>query len=190
MYQKELVATFWRYVRSRQGLVQYLEETVAKGTRPPVFAADHSESNVISAPGVSPQIRAALLSTLPRRSTTRGSEACRVSQALAQSLFGNLIAYGELGVLADIATESGEPLVGARIESAKLEHAVECLGEMQNRETNIDVLLRCADGYRVAFECKLRETEIGRCSRPSVPKTKNGIDNCERRREIRLNLAV
>ena len=46
-----------------------------------------------------------------------------------------------LGVLADIVTEWGEPLVGARIESAKLEHAVDYLGEMQSREANIDVLL-------------------------------------------------
>jgi hypothetical protein len=93
------------------------------------------------------------------------------SQALAQSLFGNLIAQGGLGVLADIAIESGEPLVRATIE-----HAVDHLGEMQNRETSIDVLLHCANWYRVAFECNLRETEIGHCFRPSVPRTNNGIE--------------
>ena len=176
-YQEQLVANFWRYVQSHQGLAQYLEEPVPKGTRPPVFAAGHSECNVISAPGASPLIRASLLATLPRAKHHRWFRSMSSSQALAQSLFGNLIAHGGLGVLADIATESGEPLVGAKIESAKLEHAFDYLGELQSRETNIDVLLHCADGYRVAVECKLRETEIGHCSRPSVPKTKKGIDN-------------
>jgi len=176
-YEEELVASLWRYAQSRPGLAQYLEEPVPKGARPPVFAAGHSESNVISAAGASPQTRAALLATLPQDKHHRWFRSMSSSQALAQSLFGNLIANGGLGVLEDIATESGDPLVGARIESAKLEHVVNYLGETQNRETNIDVLLQCTDGYRVAFECKLRETEIGHCSRPSVPKTKKGIDN-------------
>jgi hypothetical protein len=128
-YQEELVANFWRYVQSHPGLAQYLDEAVPKGTRPPVFAAGHSESNVIFAPETSPQIRAGpsrhatdyeAPPVVPKHVELAGSRQILVRQPHCAR---------RTGVLADIATESGEPLVGATIESAKLEHAVDHLGE-------------------------------------------------------------
>jgi hypothetical protein len=116
------------------------------------------------------------------------------SQALAQSLFGNLIVHDQLGILGDIETETGEPLVGASPEAAELEFEVGFLGEP--RKTSLDVLVRRANGYRVAFECKLTEPEVGTCSRPALtPHERNykrdhcdGTYTCQRGRKVRCSL--
>jgi len=92
----------------------------------------------------------------------------RSSQALAQSVFANLRAYGRLDLLRDLVTEDGEPFIDRDIQDVELEHVVDFLGEERGRETNVDALLRCSRGYRVAFECKLAEEDVGRCSRPEL----------------------
>jgi len=101
------------------------------------------------------------------------------SQALAQSLFGNLIVHDHLGILGAIEADTGEPLVGASPETAELEFKVGSLREP--RESSLDVLIRSANGYRVAFECKLSEPEVGTCSRPALTPSDSNYeqDHCD-----------
>lgn len=181
-YMTELANRFWHYVESEPGMVDTLDTCERKGDRPPVFAPQHAMRNVLCPPGASSATREALLATLPAQMHHLWFRSMSSSQALAQSVFGNLIAHGELALLEDMATDSGEPLIGATIKTGELEHVVDYLGEDKGRETNIDVLLQCAGRYRVAFECKLRETEIGACSRLNVKrrirnKAKELVDN-------------
>jgi hypothetical protein len=94
------------------------------------------------------------------------------SQALAQSVFGNLIAYNKLGLLRELKNADGEPVFLPDPDAARcvLEYEVKYLGEP--RSTNVDAFFN--GGPRVAIECKLSEQDIGTCSRPRLgPKDDN-----------------
>jgi hypothetical protein len=116
------------------------------------------------------------------------------SQALAQSVFGNLIVADRLRLLSSIETDEGEPLIGASPESAELEVDVGVLGE--RRKTSLDVLATHSNGYRVAFECKLAEPGVGTCSRPALTVADlnyerdqcDGTYTCQRGRRERCSL--
>ena len=85
------------------------------------------------------------------------------SQALAQSVFGNLAIHDCLEVLSDLLDDDGSPLFGgAQLSSDhfRMERKVGHLGEPQ--PTSLDVYFRGA--YQVAVECKFTETEVGSCS--------------------------
>ena len=127
-YKSELVAGFWQYVTSRSDLAGSLDRAEV-GIRPPVFTAKNADLNVIRAPHGLPEKQARLLATLPPRSRHRWFRSMSSSQALAQSLFGNLIVHDHLGILGAIEAEAGEPLVGTSPETAELESKVGSLRE-------------------------------------------------------------
>ncbi|UCE28316.1 MAG: hypothetical protein JSW52_06120 [Candidatus Coatesbacteria bacterium] len=94
------------------------------------------------------------------------------SQALTQSVFGNLITYDKLGLLRELKNVEGEPVFLRDPSAARcmLEYEVKYLGEP--RSTNVDAFF--SGGCRVAVECKLSEQDIGTCSRPRLgPKDDN-----------------
>lgn len=84
------------------------------------------------------------------------------SQALTQSVFGALVAFGRLDVLAGVEAEGGRPdfFTNAEGWNTDLEQTVWGLNEP--RPTCVDVMLVRATGARAAVECKWRETEFGR----------------------------
>lgn len=89
------------------------------------------------------------------------------SQALAQSIFGNLAANAALHVLYDVSDDDGRPLLDrglGLVEAFAMETKVSHLSEP--RRTSIDVSFFRA--IRVAMECKLTESDIGTCSRPRL----------------------
>lgn len=192
-YKTELVEGFWRYVEGK-GMLAALDRS-KEGTRPPVFTKADADRNVIRSPVESPERLTRLLETIPCRSRHRWFRSMTSSQALAQSVFGNLIVHDQLGILAKVKTESGEPLIGSFPVSAKLEYGVKYLGEP--RQTDVDVLIRTASGYRVAIECKLTEPEVGTCSRPRLPLNDrkyekehcDGTYTCQHGRNVRCSLS-
>jgi len=95
----------------------------------------------------------------------------RSSQALAQSVFGNLKIEGKLGLLAGLMTNEQLPAFGNNPGQAsiQLEYNVSHLGEP--RPTSVDVWFDSEQ--RIAVECKLTEPEFGTCSRPRL---KQGVD--------------
>jgi hypothetical protein len=90
------------------------------------------------------------------------------SQALAQSVLGNLAVHNALHCLSEITDEdSGEPLFGdAELVSDNfvMEQEVTYLGEP--RPTSLDGFI--SGKYQVAIECKFTESEVGSCSRPRL----------------------
>ena len=88
----------------------------------------------------------------------------RSSQALAQSVFWAIGAFGRLDVLDGVTAECGRPAFPDDPPGASLvlEHNVGNLGEP--RPTSVDVFLT-ARSRRVAVECKFMEREFGTCSR-------------------------
>ncbi len=89
------------------------------------------------------------------------------SQALAQSVFANLIVMKRTSALASVVSSEGVPVFAAAGQSAmKLEQSMVQLGEVEGRSTEVDVWLH--GEKRVAVECKWCESDVGHCSRPRL----------------------
>jgi hypothetical protein len=92
----------------------------------------------------------------------------RSSQALAWSVFANLMASGKTRLLGRLLDDRGWPLFGAGApDRLVLEHPVRHLGEPQ--PTSLDAMATWhipAGAYTVAIECKLTEADVGTCSMP------------------------
>lgn len=101
------------------------------------------------------------------------------SQALAQSLFGNLAVHDFLRLLTAVKDDDGRPLLGegqASSDNFSMEFHVNYLGE--RHPTRLDV--HFSGEYQVAFECRLRELEVGPCSRPGLKPSDSNYtrDHC------------
>ena len=172
-YVSELIQQFWDFVDVELNVDQnHLESYKRKPQRPPVFRRDYASENILISPDTDADTRNAIVSTLPIGERHRYFASMRSSQALAQSVFGNLAARGSLGLLNGLSSEEGLPAFGIDLErtSMRLEYNVTHLGEP--RPTSIDVWFD--SGCRIAVECKLTEPEFGTCSRP---KLQQGIDD-------------
>lgn len=166
-YRDKLVERFWEYKSAHFPDDGSFDRPRAADGRPPVFAKDCALSNVLLTPGISDQQRQEVLLALPRQHWHLWFRSMTSSQALAQSVFGNLTVLGKLRLIADIQDDEGRPVFAGPSglsERASLEYQVTSLREP--RPTSIDVFL--AGDYRVAIECKLSETEVGSCSRPTL----------------------
>ena len=166
-YSRTLIRQFWDYVDSNHdAYAELLEVAKRSDTRPPVFRPPFMERNVLTPPEASSEQRLAVEATLPRKERHRYFGSMRSSQALAQSVFGNLIAAGKLHMLSGLESDEGFPAFfeDAGEASVQLEYTVSYLGEP--RPTSIDFWVE--GSRRVAVECKLSESEFGTCSRPSL----------------------
>ena len=196
-YTSKLIQQFWDYVDAEPNCKKNRLETPKRNLRrPPVFRREFASDNVLVSPDADDGIGNAIVSTLPMGERHRYFASMRSSQALAQSVFGNLAAQGSLGLLSGLSSEEGLLAFGADIEQAsmQLEYNVKHLGEP--RPTSVDVWF--ASESRVAVECKLTEPEFGTCSRPKLRHEIDGNydqDYCDgtytrqRNRETRCSLS-
>jgi hypothetical protein len=130
-----------------------------------VFTAAHSDLNVIVPMGDPSRARAVVAIVGPHERHVH-FRSMASSQALAQTVFGNLAVSGDLALLCRAKDDEGRPLIDERVLSTaafRLEEPVTTLGEPT--PTSLDVYFR-ADSYTVAFECKLTEAEVGKCYGP------------------------
>ena len=144
--------------------------------RPPVFDRQYADQNILLPPDADDGARSKVIGAVPRHKRHRWFHSMKSSQALTQSVFANLIASGDLHALNDLAADQDLPAFGIDLNDAevRLEYDVGHLGEP--RPSSIDVFISGA--RRIAVECKLTETEFGKCSR--VPEHCSG--NYERQR--------
>ncbi len=117
------------------------------------------------------------------------------SQALAQSVFGNLAIHDSLHILSELQDDEGLDLFGkAQISSENfmMEYKVNYLGEPHS--TSLDGYI--SGDYRIVIECKFIEAEVGTCSRPRLKPTAsnyekercNGTYSIQRARKERCSL--
>jgi len=167
-YLGDLFAGFWKYSRDTFGDADYFDRLPSDtDKRPPVFTPLYRDKNVLLRPGGPPVEHSAVLRALPRGKRHRHFASMRSSQALAQSVFGNLKIGKKLGCLLDLRDENGLSLFPiADSDSCSLEYELDYLGEAERAPTSVDVMF--ISGYRVAVECKLAENKFGPCSRPSL----------------------
>lgn len=166
-YRSEMVSRFWTYQATQHPEWSAYLEPRGYDARPPVFVPEQADRNVITPKGQDTTAAQALLGFIRPRQRHKWFRSMTSSQALAQSVFGNLAVSGRLDRLCDVKDDEGRALVEPAVVSSQtfsMEHQVDHLGEP--RPTSLDV--QFGGVQRVAFECKLTEQEVGTCSRPRL----------------------
>jgi hypothetical protein len=128
-----------------------------------VFLPRYADNNIIAHPEANLEEKERLLAFIPPYERHKWFRSMNSSQALAQSVFGNLSLYGYLEALSDLLDDEGQVLFSAAqlIQvNFCMEYKVSYLGE--SRPTSLDGYI--AGNYRVAIECKFTESEAGSCS--------------------------
>jgi hypothetical protein len=167
-YKTELHQRYWEYQKGRFPVWrEFFDRPVAQDMRPPVFLTPAAWRNVIVKPDAGQAETDRLLALLPEGEHHKWFRSMNSSQALAQSVLGNLALYGFLGRLTELQDDDGTALFGqARVTSDnfQMEHKIDYLGEP--RPTSLDGYF--GGDYRVAIECKFTEADVGTCSRPRL----------------------
>jgi hypothetical protein len=172
-YREELISQFWDYQEERfNNWQEYFERPRQTDIRPPVFLKTAAKNNIILNPSASTAINQQVTQAISLKDRHRWFHSMTSSQALAQSVLGNLKVYNRLYYLAALKDDSGLPVFeNASFDehSFTMEHPVKHLNEP--RSTSLDALF---DGdYRIAVECKLSEQKIGDCSRTKLKPKDN-----------------
>jgi hypothetical protein len=179
-----LVDQLWDYRARAFGADESLFDSPRRRPdRAPVFRPEAGDRNVLVPPGSDPATALRVRRAIPPGERHRYFASMRSSQAVAQSVFANLQASGELGALAGWTDDDGLPVFpDGTVGEMRLEHTIGHLREP--RPTQVDVWF---DGStRVAVECKLTEAEVGSCSRPRLPPDDPGqCDGTYRRQRDR-----
>jgi hypothetical protein len=173
-YKNDLVSRYWNYQTNVfPKLEDYFERSFASDGRPPVFLRQKSEFNVITKPGASQDEINSVLALIPKKERHKWFRSMNSSQALTQSILGNLAIYNYLDHLTEILDDEGQNLLsGAQVSSENffMEFKIDYLGEP--RRTSLDAFF--SGGRQVAIECKFTEADVGTCSRPRLkPKDSN-----------------
>lgn len=193
-YRTTLIGRFWDFAEG-ENLTKFLDRDRST-SRPPVFKKEHAHLNLLYDDTADSNYRSQLIDIIPQTGRHRWFRSMMSSQALAQSVFGNLHLLGLIDTIASLKTEEGLPFFEFPPSKVNLEYAVDSLGEP--RPTSVDVLIEGPDMYRIAVECKLSEPEIGTCSRPRLkPNDSNysrdycdGSYSLQRDREKRCSLSA
>lgn len=167
-YKISLIKRYWDYQKKFfPDIDSHFDRSFATIERPPVFLKHKEWENVIAKPESSQEVTSKLLALVPVGEKHKWYRSMNSSQALAQSVLGNLAVYDSLHHLSELKDDKGLDLFGkAQVSSENfaMEYKVKYLGEP--RSTSLDGYF--SGDYRVAIECKFTETEFGACSRPGL----------------------
>lgn len=177
LYLTDMVDRFWRFRELRYcDQSEHFDQATRQGDRPPVFTKQNAAQNVLIDPALSEAHAREVIKMLPHWERHRWFRSMKSSQAIVQSIFGNLRAMRKCHLLRPIATEESlRPFESVEADGASLglERKVAMLQEP--RPTSIDLYV---DAFpRVAIECKLTEADVGHCSRPRL--SENEPDYCD-----------
>lgn len=163
-FKTDLHQRYWAYLRTfHPDWIHFLDPKHPPEKGPPVFLRKYADFNVIAHPEANLDEKVRLLACIPPYEHHKWFRSKNSSQALAQSVFGNLALHGYLETLSDLQDDEGGALSsGAQLnpEQFRMEHKVRYLGEP--KPTSLDGYF--FGEYRVAIECKFTEHEAGSCS--------------------------
>jgi hypothetical protein len=158
-YRLALISQLWSYQSKFFPDQKAFFDQPASTTRPPVFLKEKADANVIAHPGASADDQRQVLDLIPPPRRHRAFHSTECTQALTQSLLGNLKFHGCLSLLADLKDDSGELLFGEASLAAKnltLEHDFKAGPE--SAPVRLDGFV--AGNYRVSIACALSETDM------------------------------
>lgn len=169
-YNEILTQRLWSYREAKFANQKALfDPQLSRFPNPPVFNSEASDQNVIVPD--EPALAAAVLKMVPRPKRHKWFRSMKSSQALAQSVFGNLRVLNRTSCLLEVtADDDAIPAFGPGPigpSDLELEHDVCSLNEV--RATSVDVLV--SGSTSICVECKLSEQEVGCCSRPRLKKS-------------------
>lgn len=145
------------------------EESKRRGMRPPVFTMEAAAYNVLTHSDLDEHDARAVRGVIPPWKRHRWFRSMKSSQALVQSVFGNLMVMDRIGVLQQVKSCAGQfvfETIGVPRRTLEVEKSINYLGEESGRTTEVDVF--AVGEKRIAVECKFCEMDVGRCSRPSL----------------------
>lgn len=180
-YKADLNQRYWLYQKLRfQNELSYFERPYAEDGRPPVFTRDEAWCNVILNPSGNQKEIDQLHALVPKGERHKWFGSMNSSQALAQSVLGNLAVHGLIDCLSALKCDEGTELFDkAHLSSDNfaMEHKINSLKEP--RRTSLDGYF--SGKYQIAIECKFTETEVGPCSRPRLRPTASNYesDHCD-----------
>jgi hypothetical protein len=195
-YMADLLQRYMKYQETQFANKQTLfDSKYVKPANPPVFTICQAWRNVIINPNANLKEIDQLLDLIPDGKRHKLFRSMNSSQALAQSILGNLAINDSLHYLHEIKDDEGHDLFGkAQISSDnfEMEYKVNYLGEP--RSTSLDGYI--SGDYRIAIECKFTEKEVGTCSRPRLTPADsnyesehcNGAYSIQRARKERCSL--
>ena len=165
-YKAELNQRYWDYQKSQfPSWQKFFDQPQSQKIRPPVFRRDEAWRNIIVKPDAHQPEIDRLLALVPEFERHKWFRSMNSSQALAQSILGNLAVYGLLSSLNELRDDDGLVLFGkVPVDNFAMEFKIDYLGEP--RRTSLDGYI--GGDYRVAIECKFTEAEVGTCSRPRL----------------------
>lgn len=156
-YKADLLQRYWKYQETQFANEQTLfDDGYIKPASPPVFIRSKAQKNIITNPAASEQEKKRLFDLIPEGKFHKWYRSMNSSQALAQSVLGNLFVYNSLYYLSELKDDEGQDLFGkAQISSDnfEMEYKVNYLGEP--RSTSLDGYV--SGDYRIAIECKFTE---------------------------------
>jgi hypothetical protein len=163
-YRDKLISRFWHYKHARFGKEESLfEQEAHPKKRPPVFSKSAAGWNVLIAPDATEEKRRQVLEQLPKASRHRWFRSMTSTQALVQSIFGNLKAYDSVRLLKGLVDDQGLPLFDTAVLSAEnvsMEHPLTILNEPVS--ASIDIFL--SGPFQIAVQSTLMEQDAGKCS--------------------------
>lgn len=167
-YKSDLNRRYWEYQKSKfPDTKNFFDCLCADDRRPPVFIRSEAWRNVIVNPDVTQDEESHLFALVPDGDRHKWFGSMNSSQALAQSVLGNLAIYGFLSCLAELKSAEELELFGKAqisVDNFRMEHKIDYLGEP--RLTSLDGYI--SGDYQIAIECKFTEVKIGTCSRPRL----------------------
>jgi len=163
-YREKLISRFWNYKQARFGTEESLfEQKDNPQARVPVFSKSAAGWNVLIAPDATEEKRRQVLEQLPKASRHRWFRSMTSTQALVQSIFGNLKAYDSVRLLKGLVDDQGLPLFDTAVLSAEnvsMEHPLTILNEPV--PASIDIFL--SGPFQIAIQSTLMEQDAGKCS--------------------------
>ena len=173
-YSMEMVRRFWRYRKERfAGRDHLFDRGRPAALRPPVFHGAHAEQNLLLSAAAAPEVNQRVIAAIPANARHRWFASMRSSQALAQSVFGNLAHHGKLALLAGLAGDEGEPAffhAAPPREAVRFEFPIAHFGEPAPASAGILI----DHGSRVVVQCALTASKAGSCSRPLLDEDDPG----------------
>ena len=152
IYRNNLIARFLDYQTERfSDKEKFFEQILKSGTRPPVFLKSTANYNVLFEPGTDSKKIKKILDEIPVRSRHRWFQSMNSSQALAQSIFGNLKIYVRVNLLNGLQDDLRNPVFGTAdltFQNITMEHNIDLLGEP--RSTSVDVFI--SGEYQISTE--------------------------------------
>jgi hypothetical protein len=160
-FKSNLHQLYWSYLNTHHPDWEfYWDSKHPQENGPVVFLPTFADLNIIANPKANQNEKERILAFIPPYERHKWFRSMNSSQALAQSVFGNLSLYDCLETLSDLQDDEGGFLFNAaqlNSENFCMEFKVSYLGEP--KPTSLDVYF--FGEYRVAIECKFTENEVG-----------------------------